>query len=119
VLSGMVPALSYTRPLLYRRNCLTVDSMKTDLLNFRATPEEKATYEQAAKDCGLSRSSWIKQRLAAPAGDTVNGREATDDVPEPTISPPPAPDPTLGLCPRCTRLVRRSCGVCRQVVMSP
>jgi hypothetical protein len=87
------------------------------LLNFRVTPEEKATYEQAAKDCGLSRSSWIKKQLAAPALATVNAGGATKDAPESTVSPPPNPDPPIRLCPRCTRMVCHSCSKCRRVVL--
>jgi len=94
--------------------------MKTIPVNFRATPEEKAIYQQAAINAGLSLTGWIKEQLDTALLPSEKAGEVAQVAPEPTISPPPMTNPRVHLCPRCTRMVRRICGVCRSVVpMNP
>ena len=94
--------------------CLTVPftvvgvsyTMKTLPINFRATAEEKAAYEQAAKDCGLSLSGWIKKQLVCPA--VPNEQTSPDQVSE-----------FATLCDHCRGWIWRNCRICRQVMPAP
>jgi hypothetical protein len=47
--------------------------MKTELLQLRVMPEEKAAFQQAADMAGISVSAWIRERLRLAAIRELEG----------------------------------------------
>ncbi|HEV7509161.1 MAG TPA: DUF1778 domain-containing protein [Thermoanaerobaculia bacterium] len=43
------------------------EPMKSDWIKLRLSPDEKATFEQAAAVAGASLSSWVRERLRKSA----------------------------------------------------
>lgn len=59
--------------------------MADETISFRIPPEELEALNQAVQESGLSRSDFIRQRLAEPANHTVaasqsNGQASTQDT---------------------------------------
>lgn len=50
---------------------MSMQSLKTDRINLVVSPEEKALFEAAAKEVGLSLSSWIRTVALASAKKVV------------------------------------------------
>jgi hypothetical protein len=78
--------------------------LKSTVVQFRASAEEKTAWQEAAAAAKVHLSVWVRSRLQ---------QALTQDTPsEPDPEPP---EPLNFLCAQCSRVGFARCGACREM----